>query len=44
MAKEVTIAGKHEGNSLFAILDEYGRTMYQIWSTKESIRKSYKII
>jgi hypothetical protein len=44
MAKLMNIAGKQGSNELFAILDKYGRTMYQIWSTRENISKNYKII
>ena len=43
MAKIVTIAGKQGSLELFAILDSEGRTMYQMWSTRESISKTYKI-
>ena len=43
-AKEVKIAGKLNGNSLFAIIDLIGHTKCQIWSTPEEIRKLYTLI
>jgi len=42
-AKEVKIAGKLNGNSLFAIIDQNGHTKCQIWGLLEEIKKMYAV-
>lgn len=40
----VKLAGKNDkNNELFAILDSIGRTIYQIWSTREFMNKNFDL-
>ena len=44
-AKIIKAAGQNDSNqALFAIIDEFGRTVFQIWSTEKEINNSYKLI
>lgn len=43
-ASLIKTAGIQDGKQLFAIIDQYGCTAQQIWSTPEQIAKSYPII
>jgi hypothetical protein len=44
-AKQVKIAGQNDKNqSLFAIIDEFGRTAYQVWCYQKEIITNYKLI
>ena len=42
-AKEVKIAGKLNGHSLFAIIYQNGHTKFQVWGLLEEIKKTYII-